>query len=328
MSSETVALSMDSLVAEMNENSLNLEKRYSYLILAQLDVLKGIENPTMLLGVMDLMLAKVELAIANCSSECEILNIRINISMIIQSFIFLVRARVEYERQKNTEEGRKLLLSAADIAANNIQSIASAANPSGERLAIIIRQFADSILKRDADSQSFFNKIVNFFYSKAGQKELESNFITLLDKTFEKLGRRHAIIGRSSVISEMIHQYKDMLIDAKAANYSTELGDPAEKAGILLVLGGGLAGISGGVLAISGLIYLIITKTGALFNQHWSDSWHFLIKYPVYGLGIGCVILLVYGLIVLVYNTIRHFKLKSFKTSESHKLTQIAAQYD
>jgi len=86
-----------------------LPVRYEQIVLAQLSMMRLLENPVLLNDVTDTVLSRLEQVMKNPDSDFELRVFQKHCATAIQNLLFFTRAIMLYKLKKNRNEARELL---------------------------------------------------------------------------------------------------------------------------------------------------------------------------------------------------------------------------
>lgn len=263
---------------------------------------------------------------------------------MIQSFVFFLHAKIEYEKSDNKKRGRELVLKSADMLAQSVQAMlmlaaASQGNiPAALNAERLINDIVKNALQSDAEGSSFLTKVIKWFQDRNEVAKKEEVFYKIVDDTISKIYRRRSLFGKSNLLSELILRYQDELVNRQTEYIEQEKLEI--KASLKKLLLGSIAILSLPYLILFPLHFILYVSVGVLnlivarfsapltWDQHtwgWISGYTEIILY-VFGV---VAILTLLGCIMLIYKQlIKYMKTKRLQNiyNEVYK-TFASAEY-
>lgn len=172
---------------------------------SQLQVIKFIQSPNLIDTTLDTMILGLKKSLKSCKNEEEIEQIRECFQLMIQNYVFFLDAKLQYEINKNKEEGRKLLCDAGGVLAQSVTKVALAATTGGNTLSVIVNNpFSDEFFNED---KGLLKRFLDWWNEDKIEKEKRKNFYESLYKCCRKLGKYQSLIGDSILISGIVERY-------------------------------------------------------------------------------------------------------------------------
>ena len=221
---------------DLNKMTLNMESNSGFILEIQVQIVKLIREPTLVLSVTDTILHKLSTNLQNVDDESERAWLKNQTSLTIQNFIFVMHAYLVYETEKNKEKGKKLLSDAvsmlgesigktleyeikktspSSILSKTIEIVASTSTGMYGKAIEVGAIFSMKLFEAmtDGGDQSFLSKIIDCFGNNVGDKK--KNFFIMVEKAMFKIGRNKHLIGKNILLSEMLYNYADLIEEHK-----------------------------------------------------------------------------------------------------------------
>lgn len=216
--------SYDDVVNTVNKYSNDLSGMFRHALKAQLAVLDYIQKPVLINTCIDTVLENLHYSLEIAVTETEEKMVRRQSALLIQSLLFTVHATILQKNKETREEGIKLLKIATENIATFSADIAlTVGTLGGSKNAAIVSNsmnvIADFLNKKSLENDQevkkngFINRIVDYFASSFENKENENQYYALLDNVFEKIARNKGLLGKSIILSELIRNHSDQIID-------------------------------------------------------------------------------------------------------------------
>ena len=343
-SNELVLNTISDVEHFLQDTSSNYSGSISNAIRAQIQVLRFVQNPAMVSSLLDLFLENLSLSLKQADNKDLQMKIKINGGLMIQSFVFFLHAKIEYEKSDNKKRGRELVLKSADMLAQSVQAMlmlaaASQGNiPAALNAERLINDIVKNALQSDAEGSSFLTKVIKWFQDRNEVAKKEEVFYKIVDDTISKIYRRRSLFGKSNLLSELILRYQDELVNRQTEYIEQEKLEI--KASLKKLLLGSIAILSLPYLILFPLHFILYVSVGVLnlivarfsapltWDQHtwgWISGYTEIILY-VFGV---VAILTLLGCIMLIYKQlIKYMKTKRLQNiyNEVYK-TFASAEY-
>lgn len=166
-------------------------------IKAQLSVLRFCKNANMVDTTFDSILQHLKESIELCSSEREKIEFRKQYACMMQSFIFLLSAQVQYRKDKNNVEKWELLKNAGEALNTSVQSIGALSGATIPSINLCGQQ----------ESESLFAQAVNYLSNNQKAKQEEEAFCKSLHSVFEKMVKYQEYVGEDLRLANLAKKY-------------------------------------------------------------------------------------------------------------------------
>ncbi|WP_010256936.1 zinc-ribbon domain and TM2 domain-containing protein [Treponema primitia] len=191
-------------------NSRDNDEALALAAKAQLQVLEVINSPAMVSSVFDLMIESLYRAYGKTKNEDETKELQMRASLMVQNMVFFMEAKVRYEEDKFSKQGKELMQKGCSLLAESATSIIAAGPLGGIKI-------MSSKLFDDLNSKNgFFSMLFDFIGKKERVQKIKDEFDVFLVGFTEKLVRYNNIFGKSVLLSELIYRYKDKLIEKQS----------------------------------------------------------------------------------------------------------------
>jgi hypothetical protein len=234
----------------------------TYAVEAQLQVLDVLNSPSLTSSTFDLMIESLHKALRRTTDEYQVTELQNKAAIMAKNMVFFMEAKLRYEENKHSEDGKMLLKKGCSMLAESASAIVSGGVSAGVK--IMGGKLFDNLM----DDNGFFSMLFDFIGKKERIQKNKEEFNSFLENFIGKLDRYRDIFGKSILLSELVYQYKDRLIE------NQEFDEPEEPCGFiyraaiwiktLFLIG-----------ALSGLSYIPVA-VGWFSQQDWLDNVPFL----------------------------------------------------
>lgn len=196
---------LNSLLSNLKDNApISIQEAIS----AQIQVITYIQSPTLIDTNFSTFFQHLKKSLKYSSSEIEKDSIRESFALMIQNYVFIMDARLQYEINENKEEAIKLLKSAGESLINSVTNITMVAVTGGN--VMTIKRAVETLVKDLINPDSnLFKRLWNWIINKRIIKEKKREFLETLWRIYQKLDKYHKLIGPSIIINSLINCYKD-----------------------------------------------------------------------------------------------------------------------
>jgi hypothetical protein len=179
-------------------------------IKAQLQVLTVVEHPELYESAFDLLLEHLDISI-HSATDTQVKEIQRNGATMINTMLFFLRAKLEYDKDEHSKNGQKLLANACDMIADSTNSLISA---SAGDMSVLVSgvDILNNLTSKDENGNSFFFKIINWVGESKSLDKRGRNLDILINSVIGKLNRHRDLFGKSRVLGEFILNNKDVVI--------------------------------------------------------------------------------------------------------------------
>ncbi|MDP2864010.1 MAG: zinc ribbon domain-containing protein [Desulfobacterales bacterium] len=328
-SNELVLNTISDVEHFLQDTSSNYSGSISNAIKAQIQVLRFVQNPAMVSSILDLFLENLSLSLKQADNRDLQMNIKKQGALMIQSFVFFLHAKLEYEKSNNKKKGKELFLRSADLLAQSVLAMLMLAEarlgniPAGLNAERLINDIVKNALQNDAEGTSFLTKVIRWFQDRNEIAEQEEVFYKIIDDTISKIYRRRSLFGKSDLLSELILRYQDELIHRQTEYIEHEKLEI--KSGLKKLLLGSITLLSLPYLILFPLHFILYISVGILnlivarfsvplawdqYTWGWISGYTEIILY-VFGV---VAILTLFGSLILIYKQlIKYMKTKKLQ---------------
>lgn len=200
-------------IEEMDNFLVNLQSTASESLAAalsaQLQVIRYVSSPQLVNSTFDLLFQNLKKSIDYADSHLQKVKLREQGTLMINNYVFFMKAKLEYSIQNNRKEGDKLLQDAGVQLTKSVTEIVSlVAVPERAAVKVIV---AKNLFANIEEYRSLFTRMMDFFNKKSRNKKKVADFHDSLASLIGKLDRRKALLGQSDLISELINNYAEDL---------------------------------------------------------------------------------------------------------------------
>ncbi len=237
---------------------------------AQIQVINYISSPSLHGSTFDLFFKHLKKALRYADEESAY-EIKDRAALMLNNFFFFMKAKVEWEIAVNRNEYEKLLIEASRDMAKNILTLSEfAANTAmiysgdittlsemGENISQLSKVFFNKDNRDGKDG--WLQRGLRLAFRNQRTKEKQREFCETLARLFEKCNSNYDVIGRNNLISGLIQNYRNDLMEY----HSNDWNDMKTKAAWLKhkswVYPLTILGIGGGIGVLIWLIRWIIS---------------------------------------------------------------------
>ena len=177
-------------------------------IKAQLQVIRYIQSPDLVDTTLDTIALHLRKSLKYSQSDLEKERIRESFSLMIQSYVFFMDARLQYEINDNKKEARELVCQAGESLIQSSAELALMAAKGGSSTitkAAIATTLTNNFIQDAQDN--FFQKAWKWLNKRSIIEEKQEEFYATLYTIFKKLYKYHRLIGKSILICGLIERY-------------------------------------------------------------------------------------------------------------------------
>lgn len=215
---EEIAIdSVDALSCYLNSLKPEASPSVMMALQSQLHILKYVQSPSMTLMVIDNIMVCLYKGIKSAGNDAEKELLREAFISLLQSFIFVAEARLQYEIETDKKEAMQLLANAGDMLISSVSSTAMLIVPiaAGVKMGHALPKMVN-VLATSGEQQSFLGRLIAVKGKKALIEEKKQEFYKTLEYIFETLDNYAKLIGPSIQLHGMLKRYADGMIE----NYS------------------------------------------------------------------------------------------------------------
>ncbi|MDD2986100.1 hypothetical protein [Flavobacterium sp.] len=197
---------------------------------AQLAVIQLIQKPILVRTCIDTVFENLHQGIEEATNDSEIKLMRQQSALLVQSTLFFFQATILKNKKENKEEGKELFrIATQNVASFSVQisetvakgmligGTASAASLALEVGIPLIKNYFEN--KKEIEKnlpeekkEMFHKRFVNFVYGYFENSKEEEEYLKLLDSVFDKFERNKMLLGKSILLSELImNNYQDII---------------------------------------------------------------------------------------------------------------------
>ena len=310
---DTIPQLKDQLIA-MREAKDN-DSALTYAVEAQLQVLDVLNSPAMTSSCFDLMIESLHKALQRTPDEQQKKELQERAAIMTQNIIFFMEAKLRYEEDKHSEQAKTLMKKGCSLLAESASGIMTGGISGG------VKVMGGKLYENMMQDDGFFSMLFDFVTKKQRLEKNNMEFNAFIIDFFGKLDRYRTIFGKSILLSELVHRYKDRLIGQHSVH------DPDEPYGFLYKPGMWIKSLLF-ILVLTG--FSIIPVKLELFSM---DTWSNIVPLAAIGLWLGINVLYLISCIIgsirekIAYN-------KALKAFDKHNeilenyFTSIADDYN
>ncbi|MCL2845013.1 MAG: hypothetical protein FWE23_06135 [Chitinivibrionia bacterium] len=207
--------SLENLLTKI-QNSENADEVLTHSIEAQLQVIKVLNSPEMASSPFDTMIAQLNRAVKFAANEEQKEDIQTRASIMANNIVFFMEAKLKYEEDKNSQEGRELLKQGCVLLAESSVSMAiPPLKATGVAKMVAANMFKNAV---SGGSDSFLSKVIGWWGKKKDLEKSKAEFQRFVALSVDKINKYHNLFGESIILSELVERYKPILIEQKMKN--------------------------------------------------------------------------------------------------------------
>lgn len=192
-------------------------KSLAHALKAQIQVVKYISKPDLYGSTFDLFFKNLKKAIDYAEDEENVYELREQAGLMLNNFVFFMKAKIEWEVAVNRKEGESLFLEASHGLAESVMTLASMYYGGIAKAAIkitAVKQLSSLFFNPDKEGDNWFKKAGRWLFKSSRTAEKNADFLETLDRLAVKLVDKHDTIGSNDLIAGIYENYRDELIEA------------------------------------------------------------------------------------------------------------------
>lgn len=231
----------------------NANKSLAHALKAQIQVVKYISKPDLYGSTFDLFFKNLKKSINYAEDEENVYEIREQAGLMLNNFVFFMKAKIEWEVAVNRKEGEALFVEAANGLAETMTSLAAMYYGGSGKAALKVtgtKKLSKLFFNPDKNNDNWFKKAGRWLFKSSRTEEKISEFLKTLDCLAEKLVDQYDVIGSNDLIAGIFENYRDDLIESHSYEWEPlweQASEYREKSwgipGFILGIGGVLSGI-------------------------------------------------------------------------------------
>lgn len=245
--------SLEEVQESLSLMAKDANKSLAHALKAQIQVVKYISKPDLYGSTFDLFFKNLKKAIDYAEDEENIYELREQAGLMLNNFVFFMKAKIEWEIAVNRKEGESLFLEASHGLAESVLTLASMYYGGAVKAVMkvtAVKQLSALFFNPDKEGDNWFKKAGRWLFKSSRTAEKKTEFLETLDRLADKLVDKHEIIGSNDLIAGIYENYRDELIDAHSYDWTSlweKASEYREKSwGIpcfILGIGGALSGL-------------------------------------------------------------------------------------
>ena len=208
--------------------SQDANKSLAHALKAQIQVVKYISKPDMYGSTFDLFFKNMKKAIDYAEDEENIYDLREQTGLMLNNFVFFMKAKIEWEVAINRKEGEALFIEAAHGLAESVMSLASMYYGGAAKAAMkvaAVKQLSTLFFNPDNGSDNWFKKAGRWLFKSSRTAEKKAEFFETLVRLAVKLVDKYEIIGRNDLIAGIYENYRYELIKSHSDSWTSLWSD-------------------------------------------------------------------------------------------------------
>ena len=192
----------------------NASKSIESALKAQLVVVKYVNSSELFGTTIDTLFKYLKKSQKTAKTEDEKIEIREKGSILIQNYVFFMQAKLKYAIEDNKKESEEIFKEAGNMLSKSVIDIGMGVVTGGSTSVAI----AANLFSNPQEKMSLFKRLINFLNQKEKNKEKEENFYENLSILFKKLEKYKKTIGKSDIISGMVENYKEYVVEQETSD--------------------------------------------------------------------------------------------------------------
>ena len=195
----------------------NASKSIESALKAQLVVVKYVNSSELFGTTIDTLFKYLKKSQKTAKTEDEKIEIREKGSILIQNYVFFMQAKLKYAIEDNKKESEEIFKEAGNMLSKSVIDIGMGVASGGSTTVTV----AANLFSNPQEKMNLFKRIVNFLNQKEINEKKEEEFYENLSILFEKLEKYKKTIGKSDIISGMIENYKEYIVEENTSHLMT-----------------------------------------------------------------------------------------------------------
>lgn len=251
-------------------------KSLAHALKAQIQVVKYISKPDLYGSTFDLFFKNLKKAIDYSEDEESAYDLREQAALMLNNFVFFMKAKIEWEVSVNRKEGEALFMEASHGLAESVLTLSTMYYDGATKLALkatAVKHLSNLFFNPDKENDNWFKKAGRWLFKSSRTKEKELEFCDTLDRLADKLVDQYDVIGKNDLIAGIYENYYEDLMDYHSpawTSYWSEADEYLNKSWQIpiyeIVILGVLSGI---VWLIRWIISWFSNTTPGWGVQHW-----------------------------------------------------------
>lgn len=249
--------SLEEVQETLSMMAKDANKSLAHALKAQIQVVKYISKPDLYGSTFDLFFKNLKNAIDYAEDEENQYELREQAGLMLNNFVFFMKAKIEWEIAVNRNEAESLFMAAAHDLSETVVSLATMYYGGAAKTAMkatAVKQLSTLFFNPNKEGDNWFKKAGRWLFKSSRTEEKKAEFLETLDRLAYKLIDKYEIIGSNDLIAGIYENYRDDLIESHSDEW-TSLWDEADECkekswGIPCFI----IGIGG---ALSGMVWLI-----------------------------------------------------------------------
>lgn len=276
-------------------------KSLSHALKAQIQVVKYISKPDLHGSTFDLFFKNLKKAIDYAEDEENVYELREQAALMLNNFVFFMKAKIEWEVAVNRKEGESLFLEASHGLAETVLTLASMYYGGTAKVAMkatAVKHLSTLFFNPDKEGDNWFKKAGRWLFKSSRTAEKKADFFETLDRLADKLVDQCEIIGSNDLIAGIYENYREELIESHSDEWTPLWADASELKEKSYGIPGFILGIGG---ALSGIVWFIrwIISLFSESSPGWASA-----QWMWTGIVLGGVSIIV-AVIFLILSTVR-----------------------
>jgi hypothetical protein len=186
-----------------------------YTIEAQLQMLQIVNGHNLYLSTVDLFFENLQKALELADNKQEKTRLRGNMTIMLNSMVFFMEAKIIYLQDESSNRGRELLKqgcgmlagAVTEIVAVGAGAVGAGAVGAGAAVAKLATQLFKSMMKKE--NVGFWSGVIDWWGKENEIAKRQCEFENFLEKIFHKIDRHKRMLGKSIIMGELIRRYAD-----------------------------------------------------------------------------------------------------------------------
>lgn len=183
---------------------------------AQLQVIRYVSSPQLVNTTFDTLFKNLKKAKEYAATPKERDMIMEKGSLMIQNYVFFMKAKLAYAVEDNKREGQKLFEEAGIQLSKSVVDIMTTYCTGGVNLSIAV---ATNLFQNPEEKLGLIAKFRNWWKKEEINLEKQEEFYKSLESLIGKLNKNKDVIGQSDIIAGLVENYADDLTNYATSDY-------------------------------------------------------------------------------------------------------------
>lgn len=189
----------------------------AYALNAQIQIVKYVAKPDLYGSTFDLFFKNLGKAVKQAADEYNAYEIKEQAALMLNNFIFFIKAKIEWELDANRRESEQLFVEASHGLAESVLSLASIYYGGAAKVDVTvaaIQKLSKVFFDPEQGIDNIFMKAGRWFFKSIRTSEKMGQFHETLDRLADKLVDHYDVIGANNLIAGIYENYRESLIES------------------------------------------------------------------------------------------------------------------